>query len=509
VAWLDENGWITGYQRDGRVDVRCPWADGHSVDSGPTSTSWFPAGVGGFERGHYRCLHASCSNRTDGDFMEVTGYTRADFGVVVPLPNDKGELIEPLPPFTRDRNGRIEAELNNVLAALRRPDFTGYRVGVDAFLDRMVLATAEGVWRPFGDTDYTVLRSVLATRDFKPISADMIKDAARLVAAENEFDSAVQWANGLEWDGVERIETFYPAFFGVEDTPYSRAVGRYTWTALAGRALVPGEKADMVPVLIGLQGAGKTSAIEVMSPLPGAFVELNLEKKDEDLARMQRGKLVGEIAELRGLQGRDAESIKAWVSRREEEWTPKFKEFATKFQRRMVMFGTGNGGEFLDDPTGERRWLPMTTGTVDVPGVAGVRDQLWAEGAWRFKRLGEVDWRDANTLARAEHHKYKVSDEWQTVIADWLARDDMDQAAGGTRRGDRPVRMLDVLVSALGFDVQKIARKDELRAGKAMRALGYEKGNTRVGGEQVKAWLRVKNCEETERAEKCAFSEWA
>ena len=82
VAWLDENGWVTGYQRDGRVDVRCPWEDGHSTDSGPTSTSWFPAGVGGFAMGHFRCLHASCSTRTDGDFLETTGYTASDFGPI-------------------------------------------------------------------------------------------------------------------------------------------------------------------------------------------------------------------------------------------------------------------------------------------------------------------------------------------------------------------------------------------------------------------------------------------
>jgi len=44
VEWLQEHGWVTGYERDGRVDVRCPWESGHSTDSGPSSTSWFPAG---------------------------------------------------------------------------------------------------------------------------------------------------------------------------------------------------------------------------------------------------------------------------------------------------------------------------------------------------------------------------------------------------------------------------------------------------------------------------------
>jgi predicted P-loop ATPase len=58
---------------------------------------------------------------------------------------------------------------------------------------------------------------------------------------------------------VPRVATLLLGYFGTEDTPYTRAVGRYTWTALAGRCAEPGVKADMVPVLIGLQGAGKTT----------------------------------------------------------------------------------------------------------------------------------------------------------------------------------------------------------------------------------------------------------
>jgi hypothetical protein len=71
-----------GYERDGKVHVRCPWEDGHSTDSGPSASSYFPAGVGGFAQGHFRCLHASCASRTDGDFLEAVGYGAIEFDVV-------------------------------------------------------------------------------------------------------------------------------------------------------------------------------------------------------------------------------------------------------------------------------------------------------------------------------------------------------------------------------------------------------------------------------------------
>lgn len=489
VAWLDENDWVTGYERDGRVDVRCPWEDGHSTDSGPTSTSYFPAGVGGFAQGHFRCLHASCQTRTDGDFLEAVGYTASDFDVVETVANATVDI--PLPAFERNRAGRPVATLMNAVLACRRPDIVGVRIAYDEFKAALLIGPEGGEWRTITDNDYTALRLTLAGKKHEPIGREMIRDAVMLVAEQNKIDTAVDWAKRLRWDGVERIDRFFTDCFGVQDTAYARAVSRYLWTALAARCLQPGVKADMVPVLIGLQGVGKTTSIEALCPIDDAFAEVDLTEKDDDIARLMRGKLVAEIAELRGLASRDADSIKAWVSRRVEEWTPKYKEFVTRYPRRAVCIGTGNNGGFLDDDTGERRWLPLTVGQVDVERIRRERDQLWAEGAMVFGLEG-IAWQDAQSLAVHEHGKYKVGDVWSERIAAWLGDDEMD----GGLRADGVVRMLDVLVSCLGIPVAKITRKDELRVGKVLRMLGFEKHNKRVDGVQGWAWVRAEKSTE-------------
>ena len=244
----------------------------------------------------------------------------------------------------------------------------------------------------------------------------------------------------------------------------------------------------MVPVFIGLQGAGKTTVVEALSPIDDAFVEINLERKDDDLARSLRGKLVGEIAELRGLQGRDSESIKAWISRRWEEWTPKWREFSQRYARRLLMFGTGNSNEFLDD-TEERRWLPMVVGKIDVAAVREVCTQLWAEGVVLYRK-GGVHWQDAYMLARDQHAAFKVTDPWDEPIAQWLNSDAMD-GPDGPKRGDGPVRMSEVLIGALGFRFDRVDRRCELRAGKVLRRMGYDKRVVRVDGASVKVWKRV------------------
>lgn len=497
VAYMQDNGWVKEWARDGRVHVTCPWEHEHTSDTGPSASSWFPAGVGGFAQGHYKCLHAHCAHRTDGDFLEAIGYLQADFEH---LPTVVGEGSveggegepEPWPVFTRDRNGRIESTASNIKLALARSDIVRASVAYDQFKDAVLVAhEGEQEWRPLRDTDYFRLRVELERRGFKTPGSDLVREGVHHAAEESQFDSAMQWASALRWDGRERVERFFIDYFGCQDTPYVRSVGVYLWTALAGRCVEPGVKADMVPVLVGKQGVGKTRGVEALAPEPDAFVEVNLEHRDENLARSLRGKLVGELGELRGLMTRDAEAIKAWITRTHEEWIPKYREFATRFPRRLVFIGTTNEDEFLGDATGERRWLPLQVGVADVDAIQRDRDQLWAEGLELFRK-GGVQWHDAQSLAVHEHGKFKVTDAWEPAIVQWLETDDMD-GSEGIKRGDRPLRLHDLLVSALGLDVRNIARRDELRAARILRALGFEKGTVRDGKHVFKGWQRAKN----------------
>jgi predicted P-loop ATPase len=255
-------------------------------------------------------------------------------------------------------------------------------------------------------------------------------------------------------------------------------IGLYAWTALAGRALVPGVQADMAVILKSEQGTVKTQGIKAMAPFVQAFGEIDLGKGDDVLARQTRGKLVCEISELRGLNSREHGAIKSWISRTHEEWVPKFKEFAAQFPRRFICFGTTNEDEFLADATGERRWLPMVVGRTKLAALKADVEQLWAEGVHLFRK-GGVQWAAAEELAKREHSRFKVQDSWHDVISNWLN----DEAFGdleGICQGDSPVRMHQLLQSALNLNVQNIARKDELRAGAVLRSLGYEPTTIRL-----------------------------
>lgn len=408
------------------------------------------------------------------------------------------------PTYAREKKtGVVIASVENAVKAIRDEWEVGMRVAHDTFRDEIMVAPAgtENQWRNITDADIVRLRIKLEQKRFKSAPKELARDAMVLVADENQFDSARLWLDSVQtcWDGVRRVDTFLRDFFGCADTPYTRAVSRYIWTAMAGRVIQPGCQADMAPILEGDQGLRKTSALAAMVPDRMFFTEIDLSKDDDTLARLLRGSLVGEISELRGLQTKDQESIKAWISRRYEKWVPKFKEFSTVFPRRCVLFGTTNRTDLLVDETGNRRWLPVHVTRADVEGIDAVREQLWAEGAALFDGLvpgwgGGVAWKDAEELARAEHEGYRRTDEWEAPIQAWLdgndALDDAGGASAGAARGESPFAVLDVLCGALGMSVKEVDMKAQTRCGAVLRSLGFEKKDVRVRGAIGKRWVR-------------------
>ncbi|KVD28191.1 hypothetical protein WI83_23585 [Burkholderia ubonensis] len=262
------------------------------------------------------------------------------------------------------------------------------------------------------------------------------------------------------------------------------------WTALAGRVLDPGCEAPMVPVLIGAQGIGKTRAVKALAPAPAFYTELNLADRDADASRQMRGRLVIELGELRGLHSRDAESIKAFISRTREDWVPKFKEFNTTFARRFLFVGTTNQDEFLDDDSGERRWLPVSIQSCDVDAVRRDCLQLWAEARDAFELVG-IDWRDAEVLARTVHAQHKITDPWMPVIAQWLVTSD-EFDGGQTPEMREFLQVHEVAGGALSLDAKRLEKREEMRIGKCLQSLGYSRARRYDGSRRIRVWEKAR-----------------
>lgn len=406
----------------------------------------------------------------------------AHFDVIEPAKNTP----DAFPKFTRKKNGEILSTIDNITMAVRSRDYTGHAIAFDEFRDEIML-TPKGLteWRAFTDPDYTRMRIGLEKRGFGPVGREMIRDAVALVAEENRFDSAIEWLKSLPPSTEDRCATFLTRYCGVEDTPYHRAVSLYLWTALAGRVLTPGVQADMAVILVGTQGLHKSTLAKAIAPQIDHFTEISLDERDADLSRKMRGTLVAEIGELRGLHSRELEAIKSFITRTHEEWTPKFKEFGTKFARRLVFVGTTNQDEILSDETGNRRFLPVTVERkIDTDAVRSDLLLLWAEGRELYRKNG-VMWQAAERLAPEQHAQYMVNDAWSDDIAEWLDGYEMDATAP---RWHSEFSTKDVLRGALSIAASISNKSHEMRIGKALRGLGFVRDQKRRDGKPTRMW---------------------
>lgn len=420
------------------------------------------------------------------------------FEPIAPTLNEKGkEVDKPLPiigKYINEKDQTLRPAMEQIVAWVERPDVIGWEFAYDSFSDEVMWQPYNAEppqWAAMTDEDMTDVRVALDRANFKGASKGDVRDAVFRVAYNNTIDTAQIWLDGLEWDGVPRIKHFFARYFGTDDNEYTQEVSIYLWQALAARVLYPGYKADIMPILVGSQRKGKTEAIEAIAPHEDHFVELSFAHKDDDASRLMRGALVAEVAELRGMGTKDLEAIKAFITRRFETWTPKYKEKKIRYYRRLVMIGTGNRTDFLSDPTGNRRFAPMTVRTgSDKKAIIRDRDQLWAEGAEWFKLLGEINTDRLVELSEEVNKGFMRDNPYEDSIRDTLNEQENEE---GVLWADLPYIKVDWLFNYTPA-LQKCRINDQRTADDvrmAMRACGFEYKRDWHEGKRFRAFWKV------------------
>lgn len=314
-----------------------------------------------------------------------------------------------------DAKGKIEPNQGNLIKLLE-----AYQLRYDNFR-AAYMGCFDGVVRTLKDTDFTRIQYDAEKLGFKRVPTAMVRENALHQAESNVFDSAIEWGKSLKWDGISRCESLLPGYFGSDDNEYTRSASLYIASAMGGRLMEPGCKADAAIVLVGSQGVGKTVAIQALAPMEETFVEINLATRDSDQSRQLRGKLIGELGELRGLRSREAEDIKSWMSRTAEEWIPKYKEFSESFKRRLTFWGSTNEQQFLNDVTGNRRWIPIKVTKPDAEKIKQDRDQIWAEAIHIFNKNGII-WEQVQSLLDDVHQEFFDEDPLVESVREILER---------------------------------------------------------------------------------------
>ena len=211
---------------------------------------------------------------------------------------------------------------------------------------------------------------------------DRIADATQLCLHNHTINVVQSYLNGLEWDGVPRVDTLLIDYFGAEDTAYNRETIRKSLVAAVARAYSPGTKHDEMLIIVGQQGTGKSTFLRLLgkqwfSDSQGTF-------EGKEALELIQGRWIIEVGELQAMRRSEVNTIKLFLSKTEDIFREAYGRRTNEYPRRCVFFGTTNDAEFLRDATGDRRFWPVDVGMHkpqksvwdDLP--KGV-DQIWAE----------------------------------------------------------------------------------------------------------------------------------
>jgi hypothetical protein len=300
----------------------------------------------------------------------------------------------------------------NILVFLQ---WRGIKLAHNAFTMRE-LATVDGKER---EVDDDLLRSLWLEADRLGLSAPekFFVSVVLDLAHKHSFHPVRQYLEGVFWDGKPRLDRWLVTYAGAADTPLVRAFGSKHLLAAVLRVLQPGAKHDAMLVLEGPQGIGKSSLIRALAGDDWFSDALTVGEESRKVIELTSGVWLGEIAELKGLGNREAEQVKAMLSRQSDRARLAYGRMMTDRQRQFVLFGSVNDSQYLRDLTGNRRFWPVRCGKIDEAALRRDRDQIWAEAAHRQAQDERIELPpDLWAAAAIEQDQRVLTDPWQMKL---------------------------------------------------------------------------------------------
>lgn len=244
-------------------------------------------------------------------------------------------------------------------------------------------------WSSYDDSEvFAVLQS-----EYDLKNRNDYYDAVKNVSIKHKFHPVCDLLNSLDYDGKEHIKHLLPDYLGVENTEYSYQVMRMFMLGAVSRVYEPGCKFDYTLILTGLQGLGKSTFLRLLA-LKDEWFNDSLDSLDSDKATQSlMGSWIIELAELKSLARTvgGVDSVKRFLTATQDKLRLPYERRADIFLRQCVFAGTTNKSDFLQDETGNRRFLIVQAGinkpvkNVFSPEITEDIKAAWAEAVHIYK----------------------------------------------------------------------------------------------------------------------------
>lgn len=319
------------------------------------------------------------------------------------------------------------------------------------------------------------------------------KSALYAVAQGRMYSPVVEYLDSVKGKGKgDSVGRLLRECLGIAEPTEMQAamLGRFLISAVA-RAKQPGCKVDTALILVGEQGAFKSTLFKGLfgewfgdSPIP-------IGNKD---APINMSRVWGyEASEMDDLtKRRSVESVKQFLGSASDLYRPPFARTAVLAPRHTVLCGSinpdsGSGGtaSFLADPSGSRRfWIITVPKDWIIPRdkVQAMRDEVWADALDAYE-AGERWWfdRSEDKVREEDAQQYQIEDVWTASVAEWI-----DATVGEVGN----FTTADVL-GGIGIDVARRTAKESSRVRAVLVRLGWVEKASPAGFRGLRVWQRA------------------
>lgn len=312
------------------------------------------------------------------------------------------------------------------------------------------------------------------------------KIALASIADRHQYHAVRNYLESVKGKADLNFARFIPSSYWGNGDPLQNHLFYLKMIATVARAMSPGCKDDSLLILQGGQGARKSTALLTLAG-DGWFTDdlKSLDNKDE-LAKLSRFWML-ELAEVDYLMGKkETELFKRFLSSKEDTYRPPYGYSNITTKRSSAMFATTNKTEFLNDPTGNRRyWVVDVVQKIDIAGIKRDRDLLWASALHAYE--SGINWYLDESLEvshESSNDRYQETDIWNDLILSGLPP--LIQSKGSIEY----VSTQSVVDRILNIPVDRQDKRVSNRVGKILAAVGFEYKPVRIDGRIPKMWVR-------------------
>lgn len=344
---------------------------------------------------------------------------------------------------------------------------------------------AEMDGKPIKDDDILTMSLWLQANTGVEWTDEKLWKAVTALGKEQSFNPLGEYLRGaIKWGGEDAILKLVALLNPVDSENAYVFLKRWLISGVA-RAMNPGTKADLMLVLVGQQGIGKSRFARGICPFADVFLEDFSAKITRDEKMKLRGKWIVEMSELKGLREARLDNLKSFLTATDDNFRLPYGRETRDYPRKSVFIGTTNESNFLRDDTGERRFMIVESQTQppnewDFEAILSLRDSVWAQAVQLFDN-GEKWWLEG------------VEQEGQTKVNSLYVDQDpwTDEVLEVAQRFGEIQKPFDTIKLSLNIemDLAKCGQVEMERVNRILRRAGWLQKVVKRDGKTKKVWL--------------------